>query len=281
MPAGRTWLTGAMCIGSQESCCCTPKAHHPQSGDSLQTLTKSGDVFAVETDPKARQAFLYNLDSLVVGAPASKVELSRDEVAALEGEAQRALNASYGEACSQIVCPEASMKSDVPIARAHVIVSRWHLQLSYGRLQFAEDGGLVRRPQFVSAFPAALAAVDPELPTSLRFRVAALPQSGTSISVGFSKWPGFKSYFGQGFGKEEHSWGLQWKAADGEPVDPDVCSVRLSENDVVCLSCDSRRGCATISLNGIEAANYFLPCGEAFVLGATLSTLSVLRIIPD
>jgi len=281
MPSGRPWLTDAMCIGSQESCCCTPRMHHPQSADSTHTPVKSGEVFAVETDPKARQAFLYNLDSLLIGTPVSKVELSRDEVAALEVEARRALDASYGEVCNQIISPEAKLQSDVLIARAPVIVSRWHLQLSYARLQFAEDERLVRRPQFVSAFPAALAAVDPELPTSLRFRVIALPPNGTTITVGFSKWPGFKSYFGKGFGEEEHSWGLQWKAEDGAPTDPDRCSPRLSENDLVCLSCDACRGFATISLNGIEAANYSLPCGETFVLGATLSTLCVLKIISE
>jgi hypothetical protein len=45
-----------------------------------------------------------------------------------------------------------------------------------------EDGRLVRRPQFVSAFPAALAFTDHDLPTSLRFRVVALPPNGTLAS---------------------------------------------------------------------------------------------------
>jgi hypothetical protein len=291
MPPGSTWLTKAM----QESCCCADQMIVPRAADaqklgsprSLKMPTSaSGEVLAIETDPKARQAFLQNLDALVsTRIPAADVETSQDEVATLEAEARRALDASYGELQQQIMAPEGSSLDQVLSVEGAVsmpkIVSRWHLQISYDRLQFAEDARLVRRPQFVSAFPAALAAVDHDLPTSLRFRVVALPQNRTILTAGVAKWPGFKSYFGKGFGEEEDSWGFQWRAEDGAPADPDSSSPRLSKNDVVCITCDSRRGFSTVSVNGREARTFLVPCGETFVLGATLSTLCVLSIIPE
>jgi len=243
------------------------------------------DIVAAETDPKAREANLYKLDSLVLGTPFAKVDISQDEVAFLEAEARRALDEGYYcNFCQSVVTKGGIGKTDedegahVLVVLTPKIVPHWAPQISYPRLEFAEEDKQVRRPPYVSAFPAALAFADVEMPTSLRFRITAFPASKNVFSVGVAKWPGFKLYFGKGFGEEESSWGLQWRAEDGAPSNPSACRLRLSLGDLVCVTCDTWRGSSAIYLNGKEAGHFSVPCGESFVLGATLSTGSVLRI---
>lgn len=288
-------FTDDMCTVTRQPCvCCGPtQPLSPGTPEGSETASIPGDIVAIsyETDPKAREANLYKLDSLVVGTPVGKVEISQDEVAALEAEARRALDEGYYcDFCTRLVGREESIgKSDadrgakVLVVLTPKIVSHWSPQISYQRLEFSESDTEVRRPQFVSAFPAALVPADKELPTSLRFRVIALPSNKTVLTMGVAKWPGFKVYFGKGFGEDENSWGLQWRAEDGAPIDPKGFSgINISKGDIVCITCDTWRGASTISLNGREAGHFCLPCGEAFVLGATLSTGCVLRIeAPD
>lgn len=297
MPNHNACLADGMCNCTRQPCpCCGPlqpvlpaadgSEQLPQLTSSVCTATLEDNIVAAETDPKAREAYLYKLDSLVLGRPFAKVEISQDEVALLEAEARRALDEGYScNFCRNLVSREDIEKSDGTDDGAHVfvvltpkIVPHWSPQISYPRLEFAQEDKQVQRPPYVSAFPAALAFADLEMPTSLRFRVAALPSSKTVFSVGVAKWPGFKLYFGKGFGEEDGSWGLQWRAEDGAPNNPSACRLRLSRGDLVCVTCDTWRGSSTISVNGREAGNFSVPCGETFVLGATLSTGSVLRI---
>lgn len=242
-------------------------------------------IVAAEIEPKARQANLFKLDSLVLGMPLAKVEISQDEVAALEAEARRALEEGYycdwhcyGQDTKDLTGRKMSDGAKVLVVLTPEIVSCWSPPLSYARLEFSEHDKQVRRPPFSSAFPAALVRADAEKPTSVCFRVTAFPASRTVFTVGVAKYPGFKVYFGKGFGEEEHSWGLQWRGEDGSPVHPDVSSLRLSCGDLICITCDTWAGSSTITLNGREAGMFNIPCGQAFVLGATLATGCILRI---
>lgn len=252
----------------------------PKTASSVDS-TKDG-IIATGESAKAREAFLYKLDSLVVGNPLTKVKISENEVAALEAEARRALDESYCYFCSSVIKrgDVSTMDDQVLVALAPKIVSSWSSQMSYPRLEFSEQDRQVQRPQFVSAFPAALALADLEKPTSLRFRVTALPANQTIFTVGVAKWPGFKLYFGKGFGQEENSWGLQWKAQGGSPSHPEECCLRLCKGDLISITCDTWAGSSTILLNEKEAGKFSLPChgGETLVIGATLSTGCILRI---
>merc|ERR1719247_637026 len=100
----------------------------------------------------------------------------------------------------------------------------------------------------------------------LQFRITAFPSNKTMFTAGVAKWPGFRVYFGKGFGEEEDSWGLRWQAEDGAPVDCQKSTMKLSKGDLISITCDTWRGCSTVSLNGREAARFLLPCGEHFVL---------------
>jgi len=242
------------------------------------------NVVTNQLDAEARNSLLQKLDAIVTSQhmdfvkaqTMEKTEASRDEARGLEEEVRSMLQAGYCELYEHL-----PQKVDECNAAETTLVTRWHCQISYPRLQFEEEAAMVRRPPFVSAYPAALAPVDGSSPTSLRFRVIALPPNGTIISAGVAKWPGFPVYFGKGFGEEADSWGLQWRAEDGIPVDPLTCGVRLSRSDTICISCDRRKCVASISLNGHEAAVYSLPDNDlhTFVLGATLSTACVLKIV--
>lgn len=256
-------------------------ADSPKTANSVD-LAK-GDLTAAEVNPKAREAFLYKLDSLVVGTPLAKAHISQDEIAALEAEARRALDESYCHFCSRCVNKEEVTKSDsqvIVVPFAPKAISSWSPQLSYSRLEFSEQDRQVKRPQFVSAFPAVLALADLEKPTTLRFRITAFPRNQTIFTVGVAKWPGFKLYFGKGFGEEEDSWGVQWKAEGGAPINPEECCLKLTRGDLICITCDTWKGSSTITLNGKDAGNFTLPChgGETIVMGATLSTGCILRI---
>merc|ERR1719487_908527 len=133
-------------------------------------------------------------------------------------------------------------KAHVYVVLTPKIVSQWSSQLSYPLLEFSDGDKQVHRPRFVSAFPAALVPADPENPTSLRFRVTAFPSNKTIFTVGVAKWPGFRVYFGKGFGQEEDSWGLQWKAEGGAPTNPEECCLRLCKGDLICITCDTWTG---------------------------------------
>jgi hypothetical protein len=275
MPAQAGCLTDGIC--------CTPSQPIPKDASEPPETPIPGEVapisiLAVETDPKAREANLFKLDSLVVGLPLAKMEISEKEVNALEAEARRALDEGYCTFCRNLVRRDDISKDHVVVVLTPKVVSHWCSEISYPRLEFYPGDQQVRRPPLVSAFPAALVPADLEMPTALRFRVTALPSSRTILTVGVAKWPGFRVYFGKGFGEEEDSWGLQWKAEDGLPVQPSSCKFRLSKGDVLCVTCDTWKGASTISLNGKEAATFSVPCGDTFVLGATLSTGCSLKI---
>jgi hypothetical protein len=286
MPAGKVGPLDGMCSSS----CCGPQQNVaalaetdllPHSANTVGSVI--GGIVAAESDPKAREALLYKLDCLVVGAPIVKVELTKDEVVALEAEARRALDQRFCLFCTQ--CKDTDTKEatagKVVVVLTPKLASQWSPPISYPRLEFAEQDRQVTRPQFVSAFPAALILADPDKPTSLRFRVKAFPSNQTIFTVGVAKWPGFRIYFGKGFGEEEDSWGLQWRAQGGAPTTPEVCCLKLVKGDLVCITCDAWKGSSTISLNGREAGNFTIPTGETFVLGATLSTGCILRIEPQ
>lgn len=258
-----------------------PKPFFERSWESTRS-----DIVAAETDPKAREANLYKLDALVIGVPVAKMNMSQDEVSALEAEARKALEEGYCNFCQKVMSRDDVEKSDkdneahVFVALTPKIVSQWCSQISYPLLEFSGENQQVARPKLVSAYPAALVLADSEMPTSLQFRVTAFPSNKTVLTMGVAKWPGFKIYFGKGFGLEDDSWGLQWAAEDGSPskVAQDACNLRLAKGDIVCITCDTWRGLSTISLNGREAGNFNVPCGGRYVLGATLSTGCILRI---
>lgn len=263
-------------------CCDRQPPLLPAPGDgTIPQLHTVSEIVAIATEPKARQANLYKLDSLVIGTPLGKVDISQNDVVALEAEARRAFDEGYCDFCRQLVTGEDFPKANgdhVIVVLTPKIVSHWVPAVSYDLLEFSDEDRQVSRPQFVSAFPAALVHADEENPTSLRFRVMAFPSNKTILSVGVAVWPGFKVYFGKGFGEEEGSWGLQWRAEDGNPCKPDACGLRLSRGDLVSITCDTWRGSSTIFVNGEEAGNFSLPCEKAFVLGATLSVGCSLRI---
>jgi len=263
-----------------------PQACTPPKAFSQRTESTRSDISATEVDRKAREANLYKLDALVVGTPLAKVNLLQDEVTALEAEARRALQKGYSNFCQKVISREDVGKSEkddgahVFVALTPKVVTQWCSKISYPLLEFSGEDQQVGRPKLVSAFPAALVLADSEVPISLQFRVTALPSNKTAFTVGVAKWPGFKLYFGKGFGLEENSWGLQWAAEDGSPSKQmdTCCNHRLSKGDLVCITCDTWRGLATISLNGKEAGNFSIPGGGTYVLGATLSTGSILTM---
>jgi hypothetical protein len=163
----------------------------------------------------------------------------------------------------------------------HKVVTAWNAGISYNRLEFSASNTQVMRPKYVSAYPAALVQVDPEIPTSLCFRIAAFPPNKTSFSVGIAN-EGFKKFFGKGFGAEEKSWGLQWTAeedATNTTVDSTAtCRRRPAEGDVICVNCDPLSGHCMITLNDKVLHTCKVPSGENYVLGATLSTECVLIV---
>jgi len=283
---GSNFQMTCVCDKSQQPCVCCdrepPLKPVPDDGTMPEPPTVPvSEIVAIATDPRARQANLYMLDSLVIGTPLGKVDFSQNDVVALEAETRRAFDEGYCDFCRQIVTGEDFSKvsgDHVIVALTPKIVSCWARSVSYDLLEFADEDRQVSRPQFVSAFPAALAPADVENPTSLRFRVLAFPSNKTILSVGVALWPGFKVYFGRGFGEEEGSWGLQWRAEDGNPCKPEACSLRLSRGDLVSITCDTWRGSSTIFVNGEEAGNFSLPCEQAFILGVTLSVGCSLRI---
>jgi len=235
--------------------------------------------------PKGSRSQSLQADSMVIGLPWAKVEISVDEVEALEADARRAFEEGYCDFCTQFLSGQDihAIRKMGDGAKVLVVLSPkttpdWSPQISYTRLEFSENDKQVQRPPFSSAFPAALVPVDAERATSLCFRVAAFPPSRTVLTVGIALWPGFKVYFGKGFGVEEESWGLQWSGEDGSPVDPGACRLRLSKGDLVCITCDPWEGSSSIALNGRQVAMFSIPCGKAFVLGATLSSGCILRI---
>lgn len=242
----------------------SPQACTPPKAFSQRTESTRSDISATEVDRKAREANLYKLDALVVGTPLAKVNLLQDEVISRE---------DVGKS-------EKDDGAHVFVALTPKVVTQWCSKISYPLLEFSGEDQQVGRPKLVSAFPAALVLADSEVPISLQFRVTALPSNKTAFTVGVAKWPGFKLYFGKGFGLEENSWGLQWAAEDGSPSKQmdTCCNHRLSKGDLVCITCDTWRGLATISLNGKEAGNFSIPGGGTYVLGATLSTGSILTM---
>jgi len=254
--------------------------YHPRLFASLSG--DAGEITAAETDPKARAANLHKLDSLVIGLPLAKVQISKDEVAELEVEARKVLDEGVCTFCQQLIRKEDITKSDhVLVVLNPKIVRQWCSSISYPYLELSQEDMQVVRPQFVSAFPAALVPADLQLPTSLRFRVVAFPPSMTILTVGVAKWPGFRNYFGKGFREEDDSWGLRWRAEDGLPCGSGKCSHRLVIGDLICITCDKWKGCSTISVNGKNIESFSLPSNENFVLGATLSSGCILRIEPS
>jgi len=241
-----------------------PQACSPPKAFSQRTESTRSDISATEVDRKAREANLYKLDALVVGTPLAKVNLLQEQVISRE---------DVGKS-------EKDDGAHVFVALTPKVVTQWCSKISYPLLEFSGEDQQVGRPKLVSAFPAALVLADSEVPISLQFRVTALPSNKTAFTVGVAKWPGFKLYFGKGFGLEENSWGLQWAAEDGSPSKQmdTCCNHRLSKGDLVCITCDTWRGLATISLNGKEAGNFSIPGGGTYVLGATLSTGSILTM---
>lgn len=225
--------------------------------------------------------------SLVSGKVLAEVGLqAEDDVAVLEAEARRALGGSPCDLVlgSRLLLSGQTVASinlhdgaQVTALVNHKIVKSWNRELSYNLLEFSEGDKVVRRPKLVSANPAALVPVDPEVPTSLAFRIITLPSTRTILTAGIGQ-EAFRKFFGKGFGMEENSWGIQWKLEEEIRAET---KQRPMVGDLICVTCDLTKGFATLALNGKVLKNFTVPRDASYVLGATLSTECTLSISSD
>lgn len=293
MPLSKMGFISCMCSECPQPCICCQQL--PTTQESPEDATPA-DPAGKACDPEMQQTSLPEaIKSLMVGASIAKVPSAlmnnkaftgmglpaHVNTAALEVEARRALGGEWSGMISPHLCGKDFSRSgshdetQAVADKGSKIASKWSSEISYDRLEFSEQDTQVRRPKFVSAFPAALVPAKAAVRTSLCFRVAAFPPNRTVLTVGLARWPGFKSFFGKGFGEESDSWGLQWKAEDEES---NTDRLRPNEGDLICITCDAPMGLSTISLNGTEVGSFCVPKREHFVLGATLSTECVLAI---
>lgn len=263
-----------MCNGSPDSCaCCGPVLELPSSDEPAPATPDSSAAKSWDQPefPEIIKSAMFEIGGKEIGGMTlpSLIGSTAIDVEEWSGFMRPHL---FGRSPEK---GERQHDEPVTVDKGQTIIRNWSTSISYELLEFSKQDTKVRRPKFVSAHPAALVLADKKLPTSLCLRVLAFPPNRTMLTVGVAKWPGFKTYFGKGFGEEEGSWGLQWRAEEDEPASD---RLRPVEGDLICITCDALNGLSTVFLNWNEVGSYSLPKGGRFALGATLSTECVLAI---
>lgn len=278
-----------MCTPSESCICCGAIVAPVEDTRQSQTLSSNSPVATASHDENAKDVVKIRI-GLVSGKVLAEVALQpQDDVAVLETEARRALGGSPCDLVhgSRLLLSGQSVQSanlenmsQVIAVVNHKVVTSWNSEISYELLEFSDDERVVRRPKLVSANPAALVAADPEIPTTLCFRIMALPPTRTKLTAGVAN-DEFRKFFGKGFGKEENSWGIQWSLEKEAFEAANTRRHRPVVGDLICITCDLLKTCATVSLNGKIVDMFNIPSEGSYVLGATLSTDCKLSITSD